>query len=275
MPGQLSTAQLTKGMLSTLSPSERRVSVTVDEKKTPYYLTHWLCENKMVLFSPSRDVAQTNNWVNQTLPYLLDIQATAQHYVNDGHTCILPIAESERGHWVLMLWSPTELKFFDPKSSNIAVNVGNTVLGAETTQAMHDFAKNWTPMWFHNPLRTHTNDAFKAFTKCAKDNWEAVKEPFHPQGTFDMENCGRYCIQRIAAHLHLTFDDIDKVVADRSEAPWIPDYQDWVDNLMTQPPTKAVIEDFNDYPTGTVYIVPEALLPKASAVPGDSVMSFS
>ena len=157
----------------------------------------------IALFMPSKDVDKVYNGHPDSYisPYLLHSQNIARLLIEEGIACIFPIVEYgdykilgqktlentyrwaasfftnpqdkqeeelpklARKHWVTIIWTPKECKFYDPKSS-------------QTYVAKYD------------------NTIFKTFVQLTQHQYVNSKEPHH-QETFDFNNCGYYCLKRI------------------------------------------------------------------------------
>ena len=203
----LSPAKMTSASLMcffergfTINPFQAHIPV---EAKKTKRINFWSCtkdDQKYVLFDPCRDEVPDDEKETLTMISILDMQPLAQHFISQGFTCIIPVAEhapsslrivnyslGSRMHWVLLLWSQNELRFFDPKSSNLYVAKYDNNIFKRFAILACKLEDTPVPASF--------------FSKKTNSAWvEKIKEP-HVQTMLDISNCGYYCVFRIAIHL--------------------------------------------------------------------------
>ncbi len=184
----------------------------IDDENSFYY---YLLKNgnlQIALFPPSKDIDDTfeNNINMLNHPYILDTQKIAQRLIDQGITCILPTCEFDaykflgqqtlnslynffvpkkteqsdcksqsilsRMHWVLLIWNHSQMKFYDPKSSQYYI-------------------------------LKYGNDVFKKFATNAGyklEQYETQIKESHDQKILNFNDCGYYCFNRI----HKTINDL-------------------------------------------------------------------
>jgi hypothetical protein len=211
-----------------------------------HYYRYWIAENsqgkKIVLFEPGKDVPQMQETpLAGKLANILEIQKIARKYVDDGHTCVIPVTEHgetvvgnasvnralnffssylsqlpvetdtpfARKHWVSLLWNRETLKFFDPKSSN-ALGLG---LVKYDNQIFKDFAKI-------AGYEIESKSLFGGYEKSDKGYYTSCKEQ-HPQSWKDFNNCGYYIMWRFnhAVECLRTNDSLNIPAADFPDQP--------------------------------------------------------